>query len=193
MSIKALGIHGAWIIESKIWEDERGFFREWFKHSPILSQTKFDFSVKQANLSISKRGTLRGIHYSLTANGQSKLVTCAAGQILDLIVDLREDSPTFKKFITLELDGKTGDSVLIGQGLGHAFLSLEDNSVVTYLLDSPYSPGEEYEINPFDVELAINWPLERLGIGIPIMSAKDQNAPTLAFQATQKKLPKLIN
>lgn len=190
MEIKSLEIEGAWVAESPVWKDDRGAFREWFKFEEIKKVTGVNFSVSQSNVSLSNKGVLRGIHYSLAKGGQAKWVTCVSGHVLDVLVDIRPDSPTYTKYEFLDLKGGEGRAVLIGSGLGHAFLSLEEGSVVSYLLDSPYSPSEEFEINPLDLELGIKWPLELVGGMGLILSPKDAQAPTLAERAAEGKLPK---
>ena len=186
MKLTELGIKGAWIVESDVWPDNRGFFREWFKPSESREIIGFEFSVEQANLSISEYGVVRGIHYSLAPEGQAKWVTCAHGAILDFIIDLRTNSATFRKVESIHLGGNGNKSVLIGPGLGHAFISLTKGSVVTYLLNSPYKPELEYEINPLDQSLKLNF-------GIPadelVVSEKDKSAPTLNQQEITGKLP----
>lgn len=189
MEFKSLGIDGAWLAESPIWSDDRGFFREWFKLSEISQQTGSDFSVAQANISSSARGILRGIHYSLAVDGQSKWVTCVSGSIRDVIIDIRPSSPTFRQWVAVDLSGDSGRSVFIREGLGHAFVSLEDGSTVSYLISSPFSPAEEFEINPFDSEIGIEW-------GLPLanlrMSKKDASAPSLVERLKQDKLPRFL-
>ena len=174
MEIEGLGIKGAWIARSPVHHDERGYFREWFKSEEIQSATGLKFSVEQANISSSNKGVLRGIHYSLARQGQGKWVTCVTGSIWDVIVDIRPESPTFKKWIGIELIGGSGDAVFISGGLGHGFITLEDETNVSYLLTSKYSPTEEFEISPFDPELGISWPNTKL-----FLSEKDKSAPTL--------------
>jgi dTDP-4-dehydrorhamnose 3,5-epimerase len=190
MELTPLGIEGAWLAESPIWSDNRGFFREWFKSEDIYSTTGIAFSIQQANISCSQRGVIRGIHYSLAPDGQAKWVTCVQGSILDVVVDIRPNSATFKKFEVIALKGNEGRSVLISPGLGHGFLSLEDNTSISYLLSSPYSPDFEYEIQPNDPELSIDWHLELIGgLGV-VVSPKDEQAPTLAERLAEGKLPK---
>jgi dTDP-4-dehydrorhamnose 3,5-epimerase len=172
--IKPLGISGAWVIESNVHGDDRGFFREWFQSERLKDLTSFDFQVKQANLSMSNKGVVRGIHYSLSSVGQAKLVTCARGLIWDVVIDIRPNSPTFRKWIATELRPESGTSVFISEGLGHAFMALENESVISYLLSSPYSPKEEFAINPLDPEINIEWPGTKLSF-----SARDKAAPFL--------------
>jgi dTDP-4-dehydrorhamnose 3,5-epimerase len=189
MELTPLGIEGAWLAESPVWNDDRGFFREWFKREEIFSKTGIDFSAQQANISVSNKGVIRGIHYSLAPEGQAKLVTCVTGSIIDVIVDIRPNSPTYKRIEYIDLNGKVGRSVLLGKGLGHGFISLEDKSSVSYLMNSPYSSEVEFEIVPTDAELKINWHLELVGgLGI-ILSPKDAGAPTLNELRLKDKLP----
>ncbi len=174
MEFVELGIKGAWIARASVHHDDRGYFREWFKGEEIRTATGFEFDVEQANISFSNKGVLRGIHYSVAIQGQAKWVTCITGSIWDVVVDIRPKSPTFRKWIGVELVGGSGDAVLISGGLGHGFISLQDESTVAYLLTSKYSPTEEFEISPFDPELGISWPNTQF-----FLSDKDLSAPTL--------------
>jgi dTDP-4-dehydrorhamnose 3,5-epimerase len=186
MELTPLDIQGAWLAESPVWSDDRGFFREWFKSENIEQVIGRDFNVEQANISSSTKGTVRGIHYSLAAKGQAKWVACVSGLIKDVIVDIRPNSKTYGKWIEVELSGISGNAVLIGEGLGHGFVSLADVSTVAYLVSSPFSPAEEFEINPLDQAIGINWglPLSELKI-----SEKDKNALTLEERKKEGKLP----
>lgn len=189
MKITRLGIEGAWLAESEVWPDERGFFREWFQQEDVFRETGLNFSVQQANFSLSGKGVVRGIHYSLAPLGQAKWVTCVSGSILDVVVDLRPNSKTFKKIEYIELNPKDGKAVLIGSGLGHGFISKEDNSGVSYLLTSPYSPGYELDISPLDEELGIQWSGESIAQTKLVLSPKDLSAPTLKTRLEQVQLP----
>lgn len=190
MDLTPLSIEGAWLAESPIWEDDRGNFREWFVRAEVLSKTGIDFSVQQANISINKKGVIRGIHYSLAPEGQAKWITCVGGRIIDVIVDIRPNSPTFKKIEYVKLSAEEGKAVLVGSGLGHGFISIEDQSVVSYLLSSPYSPKTEYEINPLDPGLKINWESEIINKPEILMSPKDSASPTLEERNLEGLLPK---
>ncbi len=169
-----LEIDGAWLFESPSHGDERGFFREWFRSSELNDALKREFVVAQSNLSRSKRGVVRGIHFSTAPKGQAKWVTCANGSLWDVVVDIRPNSPTFLRWTANLLKAEEGTSILISEGLGHAFVALEDDTVIAYLLSSPYSPNDEHAINPQDKDIAIQWP------EIPLsFSEKDAGAPTL--------------
>jgi dTDP-4-dehydrorhamnose 3,5-epimerase len=177
VQITKLAIEGAWIAQSPVLTDNRGYFREWFRLEEVSPNLGHSFSVKQANMSSSKRGVVRGIHYSLISEGQSKWVTCVSGLIWDVIVDLRPNSPTFKSWVGVYLSPSSGDSLFISEGLGHGFVSLEENSDVVYLLSSAYSPSHEFEIHPFDPDIGIEWPISEI-----TLSNKDSEAPSLRQQ-----------
>jgi dTDP-4-dehydrorhamnose 3,5-epimerase len=187
MELTPLGIKGVWLIESPVWCDDRGFFREWFKSVDVKNSTGRNFEIEQANISLSSRGTLRGIHYSIAPRGQAKWITCVSGSIKDVIVDIRPDSKSFGQWIEVELAGNAGKAVFISEGLGHGFLALEDNTAVAYLVSTPFSPTDEFEINPLDEKIAINWGMDLSELKI---SDKDRNAPTLAERLAEGKLPK---
>ena len=189
MELTPLGIEGAWLAKSPLWNDDRGHFREWFKREEVLSRTGIDFSVQQANISLSKRGVIRGIHYSLAPGGQAKWITCTSGKIIDVLVDLRPNSSTFKKIEYIELNNDGARSVLVGPGLGHGFISLKDDTCVSYLLNQPYSPMDECALNPFDSDLNIDWQLNLILQTEVTMSNKDFSAPNLTTLKSRGKLP----
>ena len=187
MRLIPLGIDGAWLVESPVWKDDRGSFREWFKSEAIKSEIRRDFRIEQANTSLSSLGTLRGIHYSMAPLGQAKWITCVAGSIKDVIVDIRPNSNTFGKWIEVILSGDAGKAIFVSEGLGHAYLALEENTVVTYLVSTSFSPKDEFEINPLDEKIGINW---GMGLSKLKISDKDKKAPTLAERLAEGKLPK---
>ena len=186
MKLTPLDIEGAWLAESPVWSDDRGFFREWFKAEDILAETGIHFSIQQANISHSQRGVVRGIHYSLAPQGQAKWITCTRGSIQDVIVDIRPNSNTFGQWIDVELKSDSGKAILINKGLGHGFLALEDNTEVAYLVSTTFSPTDEFEINPLDEILGINWTFDLDALKI---SEKDKKAPALAVRLAEGKLP----
>ena len=186
MKLTPLGIQGAWLAESPVWSDERGFFREWFKSEDITNATGRSFGIEQANISVSSAGTLRGIHYSTAPRGQAKWITCISGSIKDVIVDIRPGSPTFGLWIEVELSGDSGNALFISEGLGHGFLALQDNTAVAYLVSTPFSPSDEFEINPLDEKIGINWGMSTTELKI---SDKDKNAATLSERFNEGNLP----
>ena len=186
MKLTPLGIDGVWVAESPVWSDDRGFFREWFKSADVKAATGREFPIEQANISLSSAGTLRGIHYSIAPRGQAKWVTCVSGSIQDVIVDIRPESKTFGQWIDVELKGDSGKAVLISEGLGHGFLALEDNTAVAYLVSTPFSPTNEFEINPLDEKIGIKWGMDLSSLKI---SEKDKIAPVLVERLNEGKLP----
>ena len=176
MISRELGIKGLWEFEPKVFSDDRGSFHEWFKASAFKEAVGHDLTLSQANLSISSKGTVRGIHYAQVPVGQAKYVKCVAGSVLDVIVDIRVGSPTFGEHLAVELSARNNKSLYLSEGLGHAFCALEDDATFVYLCSTNYSPDREYEINPLDQELGITWPFP---ISDLELSAKDLAAPTL--------------
>jgi dTDP-4-dehydrorhamnose 3,5-epimerase len=187
MELTPLGIEGVWLADSPVWSDDRGFFREWFKSADVKNATGRDFRIEQANISHSSRGTLRGIHYSVAPRGQAKWVTCVSGSIKDVIVDIRPESKSFGQWIEIELSSDFGKAVFISERLGHGFVALEDNTAVAYLVSTPFSPSDEFEIDPLDEKIGINWGFDLSKLKI---SDKDKDAPTLAERLAEGKLPK---
>jgi dTDP-4-dehydrorhamnose 3,5-epimerase len=184
VKVTELSIAGAYLVESPVWGDDRGYFREWFKQSD-LDAVGAAFPIQQANLSMSRRGVIRGLHYSLAREGQAKLVTCAYGEVVDVIVDVRVGSPTFGAFETVHLAASEEHSVVVPVGAAHGFCVTSEVAALTYLLSSPFNAELELEINPFDESIGVAWPVT----GEPIVSAKDAQAPTLADRLRDGQLP----
>jgi dTDP-4-dehydrorhamnose 3,5-epimerase len=183
--MRELDIEGAWVFEPKVYGDERGSFHEWFK-APVFGESLgHRFDLAQANCSVSRRGTLRGLHYADVPPGQAKYVKCVRGAVLDVIVDIRLGSPTYKKWEIVRLDDTNHHSVYLAEGLGHGFMALTDDATVVYLCSQGYAPEREHGINPLDPDLAITWPdgLE------PVLSGKDAIAPSLAQAEAEGLLP----
>jgi dTDP-4-dehydrorhamnose 3,5-epimerase len=178
MSFTQLSIEGSWVFTPQQFGDDRGSFHEVFKLSSLSESLGFGFEVKQVNQSVSKAGVIRGIHWAEVPPGQAKYVFCPRGSIWDVVVDIRLGSPTFGQFAAEELSAKNGKAMLIREGLGHAFLSLEEDTVVNYLCSEPYSPKTEYGINPLDEDLAIAFS-SKWNPNIFITSPKDTGAYSL--------------
>jgi dTDP-4-dehydrorhamnose 3,5-epimerase len=186
MKFNKLEIPGVWHLSSKVHSDDRGAFLEWFKFESIKRETNLPFVPRQANFSHSNLNVIRGMHYSLAEGGQSKLVMCSAGAIQDVVLDSRVGSPTFGKWLTKKLLAGSGDALLISGGLAHGFMALLPDTKVVYLVSSEYSPSDEFEINPFDPDLGIKWPLPK---GDYELSDKDRLAPSLREREKDGKLP----
>ncbi len=185
MNVRELKVPGAWEFTPKQWPDGRGVFLEWFKAPAFREAVGHDLVVKQANHSVSSKGTLRGVHFADVPPGQAKYVYCTRGAVLDVMVDIRVGSPTFGVADAVRLDDADRRAVYLSEGLGHAFLALTDDANVTYLCSEPYNPTGEHGIHPLDTELDLPFPddVEHL------LSDKDAAAPTLAEAAASGLLP----
>lgn len=191
MHVRELSIAGAFELAPVIHEDERGAFLEWFRADRFAEMTGHRFDLAQANSSVSSAGTLRGIHFAELPPSQAKYVTCVHGAIFDVVVDIRVGSPTYGGWDAVRLDDENRKAVYVSAGLGHAFLALEDDSVVSYLCDAPYVPGREHAIHPLDPALGIDWPNtgpggDRLPL---VLSEKDDGAPLLEDARASGLLP----
>ena len=180
MKAYPLKISGSWKIEFQKFEDNRGFFYESFKAEEFPKLIGRNFDIKQTNTSSSAKGSVRGIHYALVPPSQAKLVQCQRGSIKDYVIDIRIGSPTFGQFEAIDLDEKAASAIFIEEGLAHAFVALENNTIVTYYVSEKYNPEREKGINPFDKTLNILWPEIDL-----ILSEKDKAAISLE-QATDQ-------
>lgn len=185
LNMESLDIEGAWIGTPEIHSDKRGKFCEWFVSSRLVTVAGRDLRVAQANCSVSKRGVIRGIHFSDVPPGQAKYVTCPTGAVLDVIVDLRVGSPSYGRWTAVELTEDNGCAVFISEGLGHAFTALTDNAKVFYLCSSSYDPHREHGVHPLDPAIGIEWPIDTA----PILSEKDQAAPSLSVARANLMLP----
>ncbi|CAL9628744.1 dTDP-4-dehydrorhamnose 3,5-epimerase [Streptomyces sp. enrichment culture] len=183
--MRSLEIEGAWVLEPKVFPDERGSFHEWYRGAEFREATGYDLTLAQANCSVSRRGVVRGVHFADTPPGQAKYVTCVRGAVLDVVVDLRLGSPSFGSWEAVRLDEDTRHAVFLSEGLGHAFMALSDDATVVYLCSTGYAPEREHGVHPLDPDLAIEWPR---GIE-PVLSPKDAEAPTLARARQDGLLP----
>jgi len=192
MSYSPLSIEGSWVFTPKQIPDDRGSFHEVFKLPNLAEALGFGFEVKQVNQSISAAGVVRGIHWADVPPGQAKYIFCSKGSIWDVVVDIRVGSPTFGRFDGVELNEENGKCVLIKEGLGHVFLSLENETVVNYLCSEPFNPLSEHGINPLDSDLGI--PFEtKLSRASLVISPKDSNAPSFKQAQEARILPVFKN
>lgn len=176
MKFRELAVPGAYEVSPEVFGDSRGFFFESFRADKLASLIGHPFIVRQTNTSCSQKGALRGIHYAQVPMGQAKYVSVLQGSIIDYVVDLRVGSPTYKTWDSVELTSDNHLSIYIPEGCGHAFVSLEDNTVVNYLVTDVYRPEREFGIDPLDKEIALNFPLAHSEL---LISEKDLNAPSL--------------
>src|ERR1700683_4786801 len=183
--MRQLELAGAWLYAPEIRADRRGNFHEWFSKDQLEAEVGHPLDVAQANCSVSRKGVIRGIHFSDVPPGQAKYVTCVSGAILDIVVDIREGSPEFGHWVAARLDAENRHTVYLEAGLGHAFVALTDEATVFYLCSSSYDPPREHGVHPLDPDIGIIWPE---GID-PILSDKDAAAPSLAKALSDRLLP----
>ena len=172
-------IEGVWIVEPKVFGDHRGFFMEsWSKRSFEEAGLFYDF-VQDNHSSSSVKGTLRGIHFQRGDKAQAKLVRCVKGAVLDVAVDLRPSSPTYKKWVAVELSAENKRQLLIPRGFGHGFVTLTDDVEFLYKADNFYAPEADGGIRWNDPEISVDW-----GVENPILSKKDSESPFLKDAVT---------
>jgi NDP-hexose 3,5-(Or5-) epimerase len=179
MEICELGLPDVYRVTPTAHADVRGIFYEAFRRDELGAATGHPLHVAQTNCSVSRRGTIRGIHGARIAPSQAKLVSCLRGAVLDMVVDMRIGSPTFGQHVVSWLDSQSRTAVYMAEGFGHAFLALDDDSCVYYQCSAEYIPEITFDVDPLDPELALPWGLTTP----PVMSEKDQHAPSLAEAA----------
>jgi dTDP-4-dehydrorhamnose 3,5-epimerase len=185
MQVRKLEVSDAYEVTPVQHGDDRGVFLEWFKDEVFAEAVGHRFDLKQANISVSTRGTVRGIHFADVPPGQAKYVTCVNGALLDVVVDIRVGSPTFGRWDAVRLDTVDRRAVYVGEGLGHVFMALTDQTTICYLCSDGYRPDREHGVHPLDPAVGIDWP----GGIEPLLSPRDAAAPTLAEAATAGLLP----
>lgn len=172
MNVIKTDIPGVLIFEPKIFGDERGFFFESFSQQTFERAVGRKVEFLQDNHSRSAKGVLRGLHYQLNPFAQGKLVRCVAGEIFDVAVDIRRDSPTFGKWFGIILSGENKKQIWIPEGFAHGFIALQDGTEILYKTNNYYAKDYEQSIRWDDETIAIDWPMP------PVMvSEKDKMAP----------------
>lgn len=170
----ATQLEGCFVLEPRVFGDPRGWFMESYSQR-TFEQLELDYDFVQDNHSYSAhQGVIRGIHLQNYPYAQAKLVRCTRGKILDVAVDLRPDSPTYKQWFAVELGAENQKMLLIPRGFGHAFLTLEEHCEVLYKADSLYDTASDRSIRYDDPEIGIEW-----DVTLPLLSDKDLNAPLL--------------
>lgn len=176
MKFHSTPLKDCFYIAPDVFRDHRGIFLESYRKNKFREGTGLDIDFVQDNQSVSTRGVLRGLHFQGGDHAQAKLVRVIYGEVLDVVVDLRPASPTFKQSFSIMLNDKEHHQLFIPQGFAHGFLTLSEVSVFSYKCDRYYSPGAESGVIYNDADLAIDW-------GIPeenfILSHKDKQLPTL--------------
>lgn len=179
MTFTETSLPGVFVVEPKVFGDHRGFFMEsWSKRAFEEAGLHYDF-VQDNHSSSTVKGTLRGIHFQRGEKAQAKLVRCVKGAVLDVAVDLRPSSPTYKKWVGVELSAENKKQLLIPRGFGHGFVTLTDDVEFLYKADNLYAPEADGGIRWNDPEIGVNW-----GIEAPILSEKDSKSPFLKDAVT---------
>jgi dTDP-4-dehydrorhamnose 3,5-epimerase len=186
VKIRPLSIEGAWEITPQQHGDSRGLFMEWYRADRLTEAVGHPLRLGQANLSVSARGVVRGIHFADVPPSQAKYVACVRGAVLDVVVDLRVGSPTYGRWEGVRLDDAERRAVYLAEGLGHGFCALSDEATLNYLCSTGYNPGHEHGVHPLDPDLAIDWPAG----AEPTLSPKDASAPTLSEAKASGLLPR---
>ena len=184
MKIRPLSIEGAWEITPQQHGDPRGMFMEYYRFDHLAEAVGHPLRLAQANMSVSAKGVVRGVHFADVPPGQAKYVTCVSGAVLDVIVDLRVGSPTFGRWEGVRLDDVDRRAVYIAEGLGHGFCALSDSATLSYFCSETFNPTGEHSVHPLDPDLGIEWPAEA-----PQLSARDAAAPSLAEAIAGGLLP----
>ncbi|MFI1518025.1 dTDP-4-dehydrorhamnose 3,5-epimerase [Kitasatospora cineracea] len=185
MKFRELSIPGAFEVTPQQHGDPRGLFMEWYRFDKLSEVVGHPLRLAQGNLSVSAKDVVRGIHFADVPPGQAKYVSCVRGAVLDVVVDLRVGSPAFGRWEFVRLDEDDRRSVYIPEGLGHGFCALTDDATLSYVCSETYNPTGEHGIHPLDPDLGIEWPTDA-----PQLSAKDEQAPTLAEALESNLLPR---
>jgi len=187
VEVTELAVPGTYEFAPRPAEDARGLVLEAMRADAFAGAIGHAFHLAQVNLSVSRRGVIRGVHY-VALPGQAKYVCCVRGAVLDIAVDLRIGSPGFGTYAVTRLDDTEMRAVYMPVGVGHAYLSLSDDSTVVYLMSAPYIPARQRAVHPLDPELALPWAGEPAGVD-PVLSGQDDAAPTLAAARARGLLP----
>jgi dTDP-4-dehydrorhamnose 3,5-epimerase len=186
VQIRELSVPDSYEITPVQRTDERGVFFEWYRHDLLEQAVGHSLALRQANTSVSKKGTVRGIHFADTPPGQAKYVTALSGAVLDYVVDIRVGSPTFGTWDSVLLDTVARRAIYLAEGLGHVFVALTDEATVSYLVSDVYRPTSEHGIHPLDPTIGLVFPEE---VGALLLSPKDTAAPSLEQAAAANLLP----
>jgi dTDP-4-dehydrorhamnose 3,5-epimerase len=188
VKITPLSIDGAWEMTPVQHGDPRGMFLEWYRADLLAEQVGHPLDLAQANISVSGRGVVRGIHFADVPPGQAKYLTCVRGAVLDVLVDIRVGSPTFGRWEGVRLDDADRRAVYLAEGIGHGYCALTEDATLLYLCSTGYRPAHEHAIHPLDPDLGIRWPADT-----PILSARDAGALSLAQAERDGLLPDYRN
>ncbi len=169
---------GIFITNGSIFTDDRGYFYEKYNRQFLKDN---NISFVQENVSKSKKGTIRGLHWQTEPNAQDKLVTCISGEIFDVAVDLRKSSKTYSKYYGIVLRENENKSLWIPKGFAHGFQALTDDAIISYSVSGDFSKKDSKTINPLCPQIKIDWPIKEI-----ILSDNDSNAPNLMELSDQE-------
>ena len=186
MQVRELVVPGVIEFTPKAFPDARGRFVAPFQELAFVDATGHRLRLAQVNHSVSRRGVIRGVHFSDVPPGQAKYVHCSWGALLDVAIDVRVGSPAFGRWEAVRLDTETYRAVYLAEGIGHAFIALAEDTVITYLCSTGYDPAAEHTVYPLDPALQLPWPTD-LDVEL---SDKDRAAPVLAEAAKAGILPR---
>ncbi len=172
MKFEKTGLDGVWTVDLLRYEDERGFFATSYA-AEEFAKRGIRFEISQSSISSNiERGTLRGLHFQLAPKAQAKFVTCLKGKMFDVVVDLREDSPNYLRWVGVELDSESYRSVYIPEGFAHGYQTLSDNAVIYYHMGAPYAPELGRGMRWDDPAVKVKWPLP-----VTRISERDRSYP----------------
>lgn len=174
MQIEKTKLAGCVVVTPKTHTDDRGYFMESYRRSWMDSLTDFSGDFVQDNQSLSHYGTIRGLHFQVGENAQSKLLRVLQGSILDVVVDLRQDSPTYGEHISVELSDENNHQLWVPKGFAHGFSVLSETALVCYKCDAYYNKDGDYGIHPLDETLNIDWKIPK---AVQLLSEKDSGLP----------------
>jgi dTDP-4-dehydrorhamnose 3,5-epimerase len=175
MKVIRTELDGVLILEPEVYRDSRGYFFESYQLKSFQKSTGMNYQWVQDNQSFSEReGTIRGLHWQIQPMAQAKIVRVMTGAVLDVVVDLRKESPKYKKWISVELTAQNFRQVLIPKGFAHGFCTLQKDTIVLYKVDNVYSSEHDRGMIWNDPDLNISWPTST-----PILSEKDSKLPML--------------
>lgn len=186
VQIRELSIPDTYEITPRQHPDDRGLFFEFYRFDRLEEAVGHSLDLKQGNTSVSRRGSVRGIHFADIPPSQAKYVTAPRGAVLDFVIDIRVGSPTFGQWDSVLLDDRDRRAVYVAEGVGHCFVALTDDATVSYLVTDVYNPTREHGINPLDEQITLDFPIPADEL---LLSPKDTEAPGLAEAAESGLLP----
>jgi dTDP-4-dehydrorhamnose 3,5-epimerase len=186
VQIRELSIPDTYEITPRQHPDDRGLFFEFYRFDRLEEAVGHSLDLKQGNTSVSRRGSVRGIHFADIPPSQAKYVMAPHGAVLDFVIDIRVGSPTFGKWDSVLLDDKDRRAIYVAEGVGHCFVALTDDATVSYLVTDVYNPTREHGINPLDAEIGLEFPIPADEL---LLSPKDTDAPGLAEAQASGLLP----